>query len=125
MWPKLIPQLLELLPHVSRLVPMADRFLQSRSGNDEETRNSLDALRVEVSKTLHAHESVYRQMNEQSERIDLAVSEVRTARVALVATEERIAGLENKVASLRVLVAMSFAMTVVLVVMMIVLLVRR
>ncbi len=30
MWPKVIAQLFELLPHVSRLVPMADRFFSSK-----------------------------------------------------------------------------------------------
>ena len=52
MWPKLLmqylPQLIELLPHVRRVVPMADRYLQGRSAGDAALAGSLEGLRGEL-----------------------------------------------------------------------------
>ena len=43
MWPALL-QLLELAPHVTRLVPVADRYLQSKSDNGKAQRRALDEM---------------------------------------------------------------------------------
>ena len=44
MWPKLLAQLFELLPHVSRLIPMADRFFASRAATDRATEAAMAAM---------------------------------------------------------------------------------
>ncbi|MDE1160565.1 MAG: hypothetical protein PW792_01315 [Acidobacteriaceae bacterium] len=125
MWPKVIAQLIELLPHVTRLVPMADRFLQSRAGNDDATRESMDKLQAELGRTISAQESVYRQINEQGERIDTALGEVRSARAAVEASAARLAGVEAKVGSLRGLLVGTVVLNVVLIALVIALLVRH
>ena len=44
MWPRLIAQLVELLPHVSRLVPMADTYFASRGNRDSAHTSALNSL---------------------------------------------------------------------------------
>ena len=79
-----IAQLIELLPHFARLVPALERFLQSKGGGDEAGRRAFadaaEGLRGDLTQTaekLHhdmaqvtaAHAGLYRQLNEQSEKI--------------------------------------------------------
>ena len=72
MWPKL---LFDLLPHFARLMPMADKYLASRSASDKAHENALVALAENVRcQVAEAHEGIYRQLGEQSAQIaDLAV----------------------------------------------------
>jgi hypothetical protein len=44
MWPRLLAQLLELLPHITHLVPLADKYLQSKSGSDQAHQAALSSL---------------------------------------------------------------------------------
>lgn len=48
MWPKAFSQLVELAPHVSRLLPLADRFLQSKTATEDPGRRSLDIVSAEA-----------------------------------------------------------------------------
>jgi chromosome segregation ATPase len=51
MWPKALAQLVELAPHITRLAPLADRFLKDKAAGDEATRQVLDNQRA----ALEAH----------------------------------------------------------------------
>ena len=69
MWPKAFAQLIELAPHVSRLLPMADRFFQSKAANDEATRKATEAveaaaedLRSDFGKVTAAHAELGKQI---------------------------------------------------------------
>ena len=99
MWPKVMVQLLELLPHASRLLPMADRFFQSRSQGDEATLAAIDGLRADVTQTTAAHAGLYRQMNEQGERIAALAEDTRAMRLAVNAADERVATIEKRLAT--------------------------
>jgi chromosome segregation ATPase len=118
MWPKL---LFDLLPHFARLMPMADKYLASRSASDKAHENALAALAENVRcQVAEAHEGIYRQLGEQSAQIaDLAV-EVTRARMGVESVEARITKLEKTVGTatrllwvVLVLVAMVFAILVV------------
>ncbi len=54
MWPKAFAQLIELAPHISRLLPMADRFFQSKNAADESGRRATEAAVEELRSGLHA-----------------------------------------------------------------------
>ena len=43
MWPKALSQLVELAPHVTRLLPLADRYFKDKTTGDDATRETLDA----------------------------------------------------------------------------------
>lgn len=44
MWPKAFAQFIELAPHISRLLPMADRFFQSKTAGDDANRKAIEKL---------------------------------------------------------------------------------
>ena len=48
MWPKLLPQLLEMLPHLSRLLPVADKYMAQRAQKDAQTETALHELQTSV-----------------------------------------------------------------------------
>ena len=129
MWPKVLAQLIELLPHASRLMPLAEKFFQNRgdvtAALDEESRQSLADLRAELGKGAAANESLYRQLNEQSAGIATALTETRAARSAVEAADRRIFALEKRVATLTSWMIASLAVLVLVMVGVIVLLLRH
>jgi len=103
MWPKAFAQLIELAPHISRLIPVADRFFQSKSASEETHRRAMEALadglRSDIGQATAAHESLYRQFNDQNEKLAGIATEVRAAKAAIVASEARIIQLEKSLKS--------------------------
>ena len=80
MWPKAFAQFVELAPHISRLLPMADRFFQSKSTAEDGNRQAIEALGLrlqgEVDRVVQAQAEVGRQMDALSERVDRYASAV-------------------------------------------------
>ncbi len=46
MWPKAFSQLVELAPHITRLLPLADRYFKDKSSSDEATRKTLEEMQA-------------------------------------------------------------------------------
>lgn len=128
MWPKVIAQLFELLPHISRLVPMADKYLSSKTASEKANEAAMAAMaegvRGDLGQVTKAHAGLYRQLQEQSVQIAGVAEEVKQARLAAERDDNRLAALESKVASLGVWVKAGVSVLVVLAVAIIVLLVR-
>jgi hypothetical protein len=129
MWPKALAQLIELAPHIARLLPTADRFLQSRAAGDEATRAAVakigEDVRSDVNRVTASHEGIYRQLNEQGERMAQLTEQMTGARAAAEGAEERVAALERRVATSSALLAILLPLNVILLAMTILLLVRR
>jgi phage-related tail protein len=98
MWPKALTQLIELAPHMVRLLPVADRFLQSKSAEAEASRTAMEqmaeGLRGDLGQVTASHAGLYRQLNEQSERLSTLSAETRATRLAVDATQARAAVIE-------------------------------
>jgi chromosome segregation ATPase len=96
MWPKL---LFDLLPHFARLMPMADKYLSSRSESDKAQQAALAALAAEVRGNLadvtEAHSGLCRQLQEQSSQVAELGVEVTRARLGVESMEARVAKLEK------------------------------
>jgi len=97
MWPKL---LFDLLPHFSRLLPVADKYLARISANENAQAEALAALSADVRKQMgratETQAGVARQLQQQSTQIaEIAVDVART-RMGIEGAEERIAKLEKK-----------------------------
>jgi len=107
MWPKALLQLLELVPHFSRLLPMADKFLQSKATLDDATLKTIGDLRGELGQANASHAGLYRQMNEQSEKLANALTEIRSLRSEALAQQAQIAALDKKLALQRVFVVLA------------------
>ena len=129
MWPKALAQLIELVPYIARMLPTADRYLQSRVANDEATREALakigEDMRGDINRVTASHEGLYRQLNEQSERIAELNEQLTAVRAAAEAAEERAGALERTVGMSSALLAIVLTANVVLLALMIYLVVRH
>ena len=123
MWPK---ALLELAPHIVRLVPAANRFLQDKASGDDASRKAMEAmaegLRGDLGQVTAAHAGLYRQLNEQSESLAVIKAAAEAAKLAAESAEGRVARLQRRISLNTQLLAAVLVLNVALV---IVLLVRH
>jgi hypothetical protein len=86
MWPKVLVQLFELLPHITRLVPMADKYLSSKTASEKATEAAMAAMaegvRGDLGQVTKAHAGLYRQLQDQSAQIAEVGEEVKRARLS-------------------------------------------
>lgn len=124
MWPKVLAQLFELLPHAARLVPMADKYFSSRANTERATEAAMVAvtedLRGDLGQVAKAHAGLSRQLQEQSAQIAEVTDEVRQVKEAV----ERAMVLASQTAALGRWVKFGVSLIVVLLLAVIVLLVR-
>jgi hypothetical protein len=125
MWPKVLAQLFELLPHVTRLVPMADRYFSSKASTEKATEAAMlamaEGVRGDLGQVTKAHAGLYKELQEQSGQIAELSAEVKRMGAAL----ERVTALELQVVALGRWVKVGVSLMVALLVAVIVLLVRR
>lgn len=104
MWPKVFAQLVELLPQISRLIPMADIFFTNKNAGEKASEAVLQALakdvRSDLSGVTSAHDGLYRQLQEQSGRIGELEIETRRTRTTLEEQLVLTAALQKQVAAL-------------------------
>jgi len=105
MWPKALAQLIELAPHITRLLPMADRFFQSKSAEAEASRTAMEqmaeGLRGDLGQVTASHAGLYRQLNDQSEKLSTLSADLRSTRQLIEASDARLAALEQQIKVLR------------------------
>jgi len=126
MWPK---ALLELAPHLLRLVPTADRTQTNRTAEDEAHLKAMeelaDRLRDDLGHVTTSHAGLYRQLNEQSEQLAGVAAAVESARLTVESAEGRVARLQRKVAMNTKLLATVLVMNFVVLLLLVVILVRH
>jgi hypothetical protein len=129
MWPKALAQLIELAPHIARLLPTADRYLQSKTAGDQATREALakigDDVRSDINRVTASHEGIYRQLNEQGERFAQLTEQMTAVRAAAEAAEERAGALEQRVGMSSALLAILLPLNVILLALVIYVVVRH
>jgi hypothetical protein len=107
MWPKALAQLIEIAPHVTRLLPMADRFFQSKSAEQDASRSAMEqmaeGLRGDLGQVTASHAGLYRQLNDQSEKLAVLGLDVKANKLLLESAEARTILLEKQVKVLRTL----------------------
>ncbi len=100
MWPKAFAQLVELAPHISRLLPMADRFFQSKSATEDVTRRTVESLAETLRGDLGQIAAAQNALSGQIEKIGLQVTasadDVRGARAAAETAASRTGELESR-----------------------------
>jgi hypothetical protein len=119
MWPKVIAQLFELLPHVSRLVPVAERYFSSKSAAEKANEAALAAMaegvRGDLGQVTRTHAGLYRQLQELSAQVAEVGEEGKRARVLVEQQEHRLAALELQVMALGWWVKVGVSLLVVMV----------
>jgi len=119
MWPKALAQLIELAPHITRLLPLADRFFQSKSADAEASRTAMEqmaeGLRGDLGQVTASHAGLYRQLNDQSEKLSALSADLRSTKLIVESAEARTVALEQQLKVLRTLliVVLLFATAIV------------
>ena len=87
--------MLELLPHLSRLVPMADKYLSSKTAEDGMQQAELTALRGDVRTIGEAQAGLRELLAKQNEQVAELAVDVAKARMSVESMEARVAALEK------------------------------
>jgi hypothetical protein len=128
MWPKVIAQLFELLPHISRLLPMADKYFNQKAAAEKANEAAMAAMaegvRGDLGQVTKAHVGLYRQLQEQSAQITGVSEEVKATRLSVEQQANRVEALELTVSSLGLWLKVGVSLLVVLVAIAIVLLIQ-
>jgi hypothetical protein len=108
MWPKAISSLIELAPHITRLVPLADRFFNSKSAEADASRTAMEqmaeGLRGDLGQVTASHAGLYRQLNDQSVQLSAVAADVRSVKLSSDSLEARTTRLEAQITRLTQLV---------------------
>lgn len=95
MWPKALSQLVELAPHITRLLPLADRFLRDKATGDDNTRQALETHRS-------ALEAQRAAVTNLSDRLHADLGLITSAQSTQVATlQKQFSDLERQLATTR------------------------
>jgi septal ring factor EnvC (AmiA/AmiB activator) len=128
MWPKVLMQLFELLPHVTRLVPLADRYFSAKAATESANEAALAAMaegvRGDLGQVTAAHAGLYRKLQGQGNQIADLSEDIRTARSAVEQSERRIEVMDRKIASISLWLKVSVSLVAILLVLVVVLLAR-
>ncbi len=112
-----------------RLVPMADRFLQSRSAGDDANRQAIEAmaesLRGELGHVTASHSGLYRQINDMDEKLAGIAADVNATKAAAESVEGRVARLQRRVGGMTKLLIATVVLNVALLLLVIGLLLRH
>jgi hypothetical protein len=96
MWPKI---LLELVPHFTRVLPLADKYFSNRGDQDKAHAAALSALGEEMrggqERMDEVHAGLQQALKAQGEQISEVSVEATRARVAVESVEVRVAKLEG------------------------------
>jgi chromosome segregation ATPase len=128
MWPKVIAQLFELLPHISRLIPMADKFLTQKTATDRANEAAMAAMaegvRGDLGQVTKAHAGLYRQLQEQSAQITEIAEDLKASRLAKEQSQNRLEEVERQITALGWWIKAGVSLLVVLAIVAVVLLVQ-
>ena len=124
MWPKAFLQMLELAPHVTRLVPMADRYMQSRAEVRDRQRRELeqmrgemgqlaDGVRGDLNQLAAAQAGIYHQLSEQGDTLTKISADVRAIRSSCEEMEERLTQIEKRISRLWITVFVGLVLFVI------------
>jgi hypothetical protein len=128
MWPKVLMQLFELLPHITRLVPMADRYFAQRAAAEKANEAAMAAMaegvRGDLGQVTKAHAGLYRQLQEQSAQIAEINEEAKRGRLLIEQHGHRMEAMDQKIAALGAWIKTGVVLVIVLIVLVIWLLLR-
>ncbi len=102
MWPKALSQLVELAPHITRLLPLADRYFKDKATGDDSTRQALESHRTVLEGQRTALEAQRAAVTDLSDRLHADIIAINSAQSTQVITLGRqIGDLEKHLVSTR------------------------
>jgi hypothetical protein len=94
-------QLFELLPHVTRLVPIADKYFSSKTANEKANEAALAAMaegvRGDLGQVTKAHAGLYRQLQEVNAQVVEVGEDAKRTRLSIEQQGHRLENLESEV----------------------------
>ena len=99
MWPKALTQLVELAPHITRLLPLADRYFKDKSSDEAATRQAIDDLQTNHRAALDAQRASVIDLADRLHADLGAITSQQTTQSTLLARQ--IADLEKHLTSTR------------------------
>ena len=121
MWPK---ALIELLPHLTRLVPIANRYFQAKAAGDDATREAIErkldavsaALRKEIgdASATASTAGLARQLSKQESILAEPAASIRALHTQVDSFDPRLTELERRTGTTNVLVVLAFVVTCVM-----------
>lgn len=118
MWPRLISQLIELLPHATRLMPMADNYLAVRREGAKAQAGALadlaENLRVDVGRVADSYNGLARQITEQKAQIAALQDAIEVAQTQSMTQTKQLEWITADVNTLRVWVKFGVVIIVLL-----------
>jgi len=118
MWPKVLLQLFEILPHATRLIPVADKYFSQRSATEKANREALVAMaegvRGDLGQVTKAHAGLYRLLQEQNGQIADIREDLRRALTSVEQHDHRLESLKQKLTSLDIWVKSGMSIIVIL-----------
>jgi len=122
------PMLLDLLPHFTRLVPLADKYFSGRGAEDKAHAAALAALgeqlRTGLSAADETNAGLQQALKAQGEQIAEVGVEATRARMAVESVEQRVAKLERRATATLMVAEAGVILLVVAVALLIVVLVK-
>jgi chromosome segregation ATPase len=129
MWPKILIQLVDLLPHATRLIPVADRYFASRQASEKANEAALMAMaegvQADLGQVTKAHAGLYRKLQEQEAQLAEVVEEVRQSKAAMQQYGHRLESLEHNVASVKLWIRIGVTVSTVLLLVILGLMLRK
>lgn len=114
MWPKALAQLIELAPHITRMLPMADRFFQSKTADADASRTAMEqmaeGLRGDLGQVTASHAGLYRQLNDHSEKLSGIAADAHATKLSMDSLEARILHLETQLSRLQLSVTVALVL---------------
>ncbi len=124
MWPRIISQLeqlAELLPYLKHIVPLADKFLASKSANDAAVNALVEGVRSDLARLAPANADLAGQLGDLSTKVNSLASiteQTRTltedTRTLTTSLGNGILALERQIRSLRALLITALALVAIL-----------
>jgi chromosome segregation ATPase len=118
MWPRLIAQLVDLLPHATRLLPLADNYFSTRRESDRAQAAAMaalgDGLRDEMGKLAAANSGLTRQLGEQKQQIASLQESLETAQTNSIAQTRQLEWITSDLNTVRIWVKFGIVFIVVL-----------
>ena len=120
MWPRLISQLIELLPHATRLMPIADNYLAVRREGEQAKTNAIadlaENLRTDIGRVTDSYNGLARQITEQKAQIVALQDALEVAQTQSITQTRQLEWITTDVNTIRMWVKFGTMVIVVLLV---------
>jgi hypothetical protein len=118
MWPRLIAQLVDLLPHATRLLPLADNYFSTRRESDRAQTAAMaalgDGLRDDIGRLAASNSGLTRQLAEQKQQIAALQESLELAQTNSIAQTRQLEWITSDLNTVRVWVKFGIVLIVVL-----------